>query len=111
MGAEYILELEHISKEFPGVKALDDVQAMKELGYNGDDVKVVGYGGSAKGASLVEEGYMVATAVQPLVNEGRGCIKALVKAINGEDLSIWYKDEITPLDASNVADYDKSLLW
>lgn len=87
------------------------VQAMKELGYNGDDVKVVGYGGSAKGASLVEEGYMVATAVQPLVNEGRGCIKALVKAINGEDLSIWYKDEITPLDASNVADYDKSLLW
>ena len=87
------------------------VQAMKELGYTGEDVKVVGYGGSAKGASLVEEGYMVATAVQPLVNEGRGCIKALVKAVCGEDLAIWYKDEITPLDASNVADYDKSLLW
>ena len=25
MGTEYILELKHISKSFPGVKALDDV--------------------------------------------------------------------------------------
>lgn len=87
------------------------VQAMKELGYTGKDIKVVGYGGSATGASLVEDGYLVATAVQPLVNEGRGCIKALVKAINGAELSIWYKDEIEPLDSTNVADYDKSLLW
>lgn len=87
------------------------VQAMKELGYTGEDIKVVGYGGSATGAALVEDGYLVATAVQPLVNEGRGCIKALVKSICGEELSIWYKDEIEPLDSSNVADYDKSLLW
>lgn len=87
------------------------VQAMKELAYTAEDIKVVGYGGSATGAKLVESGYLVATAVQPLVNEGRGCIRALVKAIAGEELLLWYKDEITPLDASNVADYDKSLLW
>ena len=86
-------------------------QAMKELGYTGSDLVVVGYGGSAKGAELVQEGYLVATAVQPLVDEGRGCIKALVKAINGEELSAWYKDEITPLSKDNVESYDKSLLW
>ena len=86
-------------------------QAMKELGYTGEDLVVVGYGGSAKGAELVQEGYLIATAVQPLVDEGRGCIKALVKAINGETLSTWYKDEITPLSKDNVDSYDKSLLW
>lgn len=32
MGKEYILELEHISKEFPGVKALDDVSLALERG-------------------------------------------------------------------------------
>ena len=86
-------------------------QAMKELGYTGEDLVVVGYGGSAMGAELVQEGYLIATAVQPLVDEGRGCIKALVKAINGETLSTWYKDEITPLSKDNVDSYDKSLLW
>ena len=29
MGTEYILELKHISKSFPGVKALDDVKQLK----------------------------------------------------------------------------------
>ena len=86
-------------------------QAMKEFGYTSDDIKVIGYGGSAKGADLVKEGFLVATAVQPLVEEGSGCIKALVKAICGEELNAWYKDEITPLDAESVKTYDEALLW
>ncbi len=86
-------------------------QALKELGYTGGEVIIVGYGGSAAGAKLIEEGYMVASAVQPLVEEGRGCIKALVKALNGEELNGWYKDVIVPLDADTLKTYDKSLLW
>ena len=86
-------------------------QALKELGYTGGEVVIVGYGGSAAGAKLIEEGYMVASAVQPLVEEGRGCIKALVKALNGEELNGWYKDVIVPLDADTLKSYDKSLLW
>lgn len=87
------------------------VQAMKEAAYTGEEIKVVGYGGSAAGAKLIEEGYMVASAVQPLVEEGRGCIKALVKALNGTELNSWYKDIIVPLDAKVLETYDKSLLW
>ena len=30
MGTEYILELKHISKSFPGVKALDDVTFLEQ---------------------------------------------------------------------------------
>ena len=45
MGAEYILELEHISKEFPGVKALDDVSlALKK----GEVRGLVGENGAGK---------------------------------------------------------------
>ena len=86
-------------------------QAMKELGYTSEDIVLIGYSGSAAGAKLIEEGVMVASAIQPLVDEGRGCIKALVKAICGEELNYWYKDVISPLDAEVLKTYDPSLLW
>ena len=60
---------------------------------------------------LVESGEIVATSVQPLVDEGRTSIEVLVKAIGGETVETWYKDKIDMLDASNVDSYDPALLW
>lgn len=103
--------------DLKGVFCQDDTmasgaaQAMKELSYTGEDVALVGYNGSAAGAKLIEEGYMIASAVQPLVEEGRGSIRALVKAMNGEEVNPWYKDVIVPLDAETLKTYDESLLW
>lgn len=112
--------VEDLLTKYPDLKGIfchDDtmasgaVQAMKELGYTGEDIVLIGYGGSATGAQLIQDGFMVASAVQPLVDEGKGCIKALVKALNGEELNQWYKEVITPLDAATLEAYDKSLLW
>lgn len=87
------------------------VQAMKSMGYTGDDIKVISYNGSKNGANMVKNGEIVATSVQPLVEEGKTSVDVLVKAINGEEVDSWYKDTIEMLDADNVDDYDESLLW
>ncbi|MBU9727903.1 sugar ABC transporter substrate-binding protein [Diplocloster modestus] len=86
-------------------------QAMKSMGYTGEDLKVVSYNGSKNGADMVKSGEIVATSVQPLVDEGRTSIEVLVKAISGETVETWYKDKIDMLDASNVDSYDPALLW
>lgn len=87
------------------------VQAMKSMGVTGKDVAVVSYNGSKAGADMVKSGEIIATSVQPLVEEGRTSIDVLVKAINGEKVESWYKDKIDLLDSTNVNDYDPALLW
>ena len=87
------------------------VQAMKSMGLTGKDVAVVSYNGSKAGADMVKAGEIIATSVQPLVEEGRTSLDVLVKAINGEKVESWYKDQIDLLDSTNVNDYDPSLLW
>lgn len=91
--------------------AVGVVQAMKAQGLTGADVKVVSYGGSKEGADLVKAGDTVATAVQPLVEEGRKSLAVALMVTNGQEVEAWYKDTIVPLTAENVDGYDPSLLW
>ena len=56
-------------------------------------------------------GDIIGTAVQPLTAEGSNAVEALYKAINGEEVEPWLKSEIQVLDATNIDDYDTSLLW
>jgi ribose transport system substrate-binding protein len=87
------------------------VQAIKSLGYDKGEVKVISYNGSKNGYEMVKNGEIIATSVQPLVMEGYNSVDVLVKAIKGETVEAWYKDVINMIDASNVEGYDQSLLW
>ena len=87
------------------------VQAMKSLGYTGEDIAVISYNGSANGAKMIREGDILASAVQPLYNEGKVSVEVCMKAINGEETEAWYKDQIDMLTADNVETYDPALLW
>lgn len=91
--------------------ALGVVQAMKALGYTGEDIKVISYNGSANGAKMIKDGDILASAVQPLYQEGKVSVEVCLKAINGEKTEKWYKDQIDMLTVENVDTYDQSLLW
>lgn len=91
--------------------AVGVVQAMKSQGLTGDDVKIVSYNGSKAGADMIKSGEIIATAVQPLVEEGRNSMIVAINAAKGEQVEAWYKDVIVPLDKSNIDDYDPALLW
>lgn len=103
--------------DIDGIFSQDDtmcvgvVQAMKSMGYTGEDVAVVSYNGSQNGYDMVKNGDIIGTAVQPLTAEGSNAVEALYKAINGEEVEPWLKSEIQVLDATNIDDYDTSLLW
>ncbi len=87
------------------------VQAIKAMGYESGEIKVVSYNGSAAGAEMVKNGEIYGTAVQPLNDEGKRSLLACVMAANGEKVEEWYKDIIEPITAENVDSYDPALLW
>lgn len=91
--------------------ALGVVQAMKSMGYTGKDIAVISYNGSANGAKMLKDGDILATAVQPLFMEGKTSLEVCLKAIEGETVETWYKDQIDMLTQDNVDAYDTSLLW
>lgn len=91
--------------------ALGVVQAMKSMGYTGEDIAVISYNGSANGAKMLKDGDILATAVQPLFVEGKTSIEVCLKAIKGETVETWYKDQIDMLTQDNVDSYDANLLW
>lgn len=111
---------EDLFTKYPDLKGIwvhDDtmavgvVQALKSQGLTGDDVKIVSYNGSKAGADMIKAGEIVATAVQPLVEEGRNSMIVAINAAKGEAVEAWYKDVIVPLDKSNIDSYDPALLW
>lgn len=91
--------------------AVGVVQAIKSMGYAPGKVAVVSYNGSKVGADMVKAGDIVGTAVQPLAWEGATSLSVLIKAIKGQKVDRWYKDEILPITHDNVASYDPKLLW
>ena len=88
------------------------VQAMKTMGYTGDDITVISYNGNQNGYDFVVNGDIYATMIQSMKWIGEKTMEITNEYLQGATVEpIYVEETIEKITRDNADAYDQSLLW